>query len=126
MAAGARKINIGILFTNGKLPSIHSVSAPSSRSKAIASTYVEKKIFVNINLEAFFSNISYNRKMHVVISSVFCMHIMKYSLIGCMMLTHFTTLSQLYRGGKCAYHDFLEFLEPVLCTIFFPSHCFPT
>ena len=32
MAAGARRINMGILFTNRKLPSIHSESAPRSRS----------------------------------------------------------------------------------------------
>ena len=33
---GARRINMGILFTNHKLPFIYSVSIPISRSKAIA------------------------------------------------------------------------------------------
>ena len=37
IAAGARRINMGILFTNGKFSSIHSVSAPRRFS------YTEKK-----------------------------------------------------------------------------------
>ena len=45
MAAGARRINIGILFTNRKLPSIHSESVPRSRPKlpkAVAFSYAER------------------------------------------------------------------------------------
>ena len=34
MAAGALPINMGILFTNRKLSSIHSESVPRTRSKA--------------------------------------------------------------------------------------------
>ena len=43
MAAGARLINMGIFFTNRKLPSIHSESVPRSRSKASTYSYAEKK-----------------------------------------------------------------------------------
>ena len=43
MAAGARPINMNILFTNHKLPSIHSESVPRSRSKAIAEKKVSQK-----------------------------------------------------------------------------------
>ena len=38
MAPGARRINMGTLFTNNKLPSIHSELLPRSRSKAAHST----------------------------------------------------------------------------------------
>ena len=41
MAAVARRIDKGILFTNHKSPSIHSVSVPISRSKAIAFSLAE-------------------------------------------------------------------------------------
>ena len=37
-------------------------------------------------------------------------------------LTPFLTVFQLYHGSQCTYHTFLEFFEPVLCTIFFTSH----
>ena len=42
MAVGARRINMGILFTNRKLPSIHSESVPRSRSKVSTYSYGEK------------------------------------------------------------------------------------
>ena len=44
MAAWARWINMGILFTNGKLPSIHSESVPRSRAKAVTYRYAEKAV----------------------------------------------------------------------------------
>ena len=44
MAAGARRINTGILFTNCKLHSTHSASVPRSRSKAGAFTYTKKNL----------------------------------------------------------------------------------
>ena len=47
MAAGARRINMGILFTNRKLPLIHSESEPRSRSKASTYSYAEKKVTLN-------------------------------------------------------------------------------
>ena len=43
MAAGGRRIDMDILFTNHKLPSIHSLSVRRSRSKAIAFGCAEKK-----------------------------------------------------------------------------------
>ena len=42
IAAGAHRTNMGMLFTNHKLPSVHSESVPRSRSKANAFTYAEK------------------------------------------------------------------------------------
>ena len=42
MPAGARQVNMGILFTNHKLPSIHSESAQRNRSKANTYSYAEK------------------------------------------------------------------------------------
>ena len=42
MAAGARRINMGILFTNRKLPTIQSESVPRSRSKASTYGHTEK------------------------------------------------------------------------------------
>ena len=42
MAAGACRINMSILFTNKKLPSLHSESIPRSRSKASTYSYAEK------------------------------------------------------------------------------------
>ena len=42
MAAGARRINICIFFTNHKLPSLHSESVPRSRSKVSTYSYPEK------------------------------------------------------------------------------------
>ena len=42
MAAGARLINTDILFTNRKLPTIHSESVSISRSKASTYNYAEK------------------------------------------------------------------------------------
>ena len=42
MAARARRINMGILFTNRKLHSIHSESLPRSRSKGSAFSDAEK------------------------------------------------------------------------------------
>ena len=41
MAAGTRRINMGVLFTTRKSPSIHSVSVRRSRSKAIAFRHAE-------------------------------------------------------------------------------------
>ena len=43
MAAGVHRIDMGILFTNGKLPSIHSESVTGSRSKASTYNYAEKE-----------------------------------------------------------------------------------
>ena len=43
MAAEARWINMGILFTNRKLPSIHSESVPKIRSKPSTYSYTEKE-----------------------------------------------------------------------------------
>ena len=43
MAVGVYRINIGILFTNRKLLSIHSGSVPRLRSKADSYSYAEKK-----------------------------------------------------------------------------------
>ena len=43
MAAGVRRIDMGILFTNGKLSSIHSESVTGSRSKASTYNYAEKE-----------------------------------------------------------------------------------
>ena len=42
MTAQARRIKMGILFTNRKLPSIHSESVPRNRSKASKYSYAEK------------------------------------------------------------------------------------
>ena len=43
IAAGARRINIDILFTNRKLPTIHSESAPRSSSKASTYSFADKE-----------------------------------------------------------------------------------
>ena len=43
MAAGASRINMDMLFTNRKLPSIHSESVATSRSKARAFSFAEKR-----------------------------------------------------------------------------------
>ena len=42
IAAGTRRINMGILFTSLKLPSIHFDSVPRSRSKGSIYSYPEK------------------------------------------------------------------------------------
>ena len=42
MAAGARRIDMDVIFTNGKLPSIRSESVPRSRSKTGTYSYAEK------------------------------------------------------------------------------------
>ena len=42
MTAGVHRINMGILFTNRKLPSVHSKSVPRSSSKASPYRYDEK------------------------------------------------------------------------------------
>ena len=39
MAAGARRINMGILFTNRKLSSFHSELVPKSKPRAIAFSF---------------------------------------------------------------------------------------
>ena len=46
MAEGGpmNKHTVGILFTNHKLPSIHSESLPRSRSKASTDSYAKKKM----------------------------------------------------------------------------------
>ena len=49
MAAGTCWINMGILFTIRKLPSIHSESVPMSRSKASTHSYNKKKFSSLIN-----------------------------------------------------------------------------
>ena len=43
MAADSRRINMGTLFTNSKLPSIHSESVPRIKSKASTFNYTEIK-----------------------------------------------------------------------------------
>ena len=45
MAAGVRRINNRTLFTNRKLPSIHSESATRSRSKPSTYSHAEEKGF---------------------------------------------------------------------------------
>ena len=42
IATGAQRKNTDILFTNFKLPTIHSESLPTSRSKASVKSYAEK------------------------------------------------------------------------------------
>ena len=43
MAAGACQINMGMYFTNHKLPSLHSESVPRSRLKASTYSHDERK-----------------------------------------------------------------------------------
>ena len=50
MAAGARRINTSILFTNRKLPSIHSESVPRSSSKGCTYSYAKKTQLQNLKL----------------------------------------------------------------------------
>ena len=45
LAAEARRINMGILFTNRRLPSIHYERTPRRGSKASTVNYVEKSLY---------------------------------------------------------------------------------
>ena len=47
MAEGPRRINMGILFPNSKLPSIQSVFVPRKQSKASTHSYPEKPLFTS-------------------------------------------------------------------------------
>ena len=61
MAAGARRINMGILFTNHKLLSIHSESVPRSRSKASMYFTLEKSRVYKYGSEIW--SIAYQNKL---------------------------------------------------------------
>ena len=85
MAAGARRINMCIFFffflTNRKLPLIHSVSVPRSRSKARAFSYAEKLLsllYFTCQLLPVTSCNEVSMQLQLCNAFLVCLHVLKY------------------------------------------------